>query len=170
MQVPIGDIFGDRARTPARFVHHGSLAVDSEIDSEFRRTESYLRRDSKMRRIIDDLEHSPRMVKIIGDRIDRDDYTLETRTVQWDPMSAARVSGGGRQSPALGLGHELAHADMNAVLQRTSISENIPAFDNAEERRVILGAETHAARTLGEAIRRDHEAVPFRVSSSTDRY
>ncbi len=41
---------------------------------------------------------------------DGDAYEDATRTIDWDPHSALRTSRGGRQSPALGLGHELDHA------------------------------------------------------------
>ena len=48
---------------------------------------------------------------------------------------------------------------------------NIPDlnYDNAEERRVVLGSEHHAARTLHEAIRYDHSGVCYKVDSPIAR-
>ena len=78
--------------------------------------------------------------------------------------------GHGRQSPALGLGHELDHAA--AGDDAFGLLAEIPdrRFDNLEERRVILGSERHAARTLHESVRYDHRGRIYRVDSPVARY
>lgn len=169
MQFPAGAGLGEDPTTK-RFVHHGSLAVDREIEPYFRKAESYLRRDPTMRHIVDDLERSPKIVRIVGDAIERDSYMPRTRTIYWDPLSAARTLDGGRQSPALGLGHEMAHADMDPRRQNALMNRIVDKYDNDEERRVIVGAETHAARTLGEGTRTDHGIHAYHVRSPIDRY
>lgn len=85
------------------FVHHGSLAVESSIEPEFRKAETYLRGDSIMRRTLHDLEHAPQTTTVLGNPFYIDRYSPSTRTIEWDPYSALRTSRGGLQSPALGL-------------------------------------------------------------------
>src|SRR5713101_1964833 len=91
-------------------------------------------------------------------------YSRDTHTIFWDPRSALRCLSGGTQSPALGLGHEMAHADRgfwDALIGGISSS----AYDNLEEKRVITGPETTAARNLGAGIRTDHRGTPHHVAS-----
>src|SRR4029079_9598646 len=80
------------------------------------------------------------------------------RTVQWDPPSSIDHSNG-CMSPALALGHELAHADQFDTHPFRYMWDKLHtagAYDNREEQRVITGPEAHAANTLGEATRNDH--------------
>ena len=123
-----------------------------------------------MARTLDDLERAPTPIVVRGNRYDDDHFDPVTRTVAWDPYSALRTTDGGGQSPALGLGHELVHADADPRTRERLAHIRSPRYDNAEERRVIRGAETHAARSLGESIRHDHAGATFRVTSPTDRF
>ena len=70
-------------------------------------------------------------LEIIHDGNDR--YDPATRTVYWDPHSALETTEGGHQTPALGLGHEEAHATGNrhdnAVLSGTPDAR----YDTKEE-------------------------------------
>jgi len=104
-------------------------------------------------------------LKIIHDGNDR--YDPNTRTVYWDPHSALQTTTGGHQTPALGLGHEMAHATgdrhQNAVLSNTPDRR----YDNKEERRVIRNYENPAARELGESPRYNHGGVPYNVNCPT---
>lgn len=169
MALPLLEAVAVGLGASTQYVHHGSLAVDRSIEPEFRRAEAYLRRDPTMRHIIDDLERAPVLTRINGDSISLDRYSVTSRTVDWDPHVAARFRDGGRQSPALILGHELAHADIDRKLQARLEAKILPAYDDAEERRVIVGAESHAARTLGESRRHDHSGAFYPVTSSTLR-
>lgn len=149
------------------FVHYGSLAVASSARRDFDRAAAYLSRDPVERSLFDRLEHGSQRIKLTTNRRDADDYDPNTHTIHWDPHSALRTSDGGRQSPALGLGHEVDHAvhDGPREWQRSQTAD--PRYDTTEERRVITGSERHAARTLGEAVRRDHGGATYRVASPT---
>jgi hypothetical protein len=68
----------------------------------------------------------------------------------WNPYSALITPEGGKQSPALGLLHELDHAEEHLRLGTT---EYLKQDVRAEELRVIKGTETKAARKLGEGTR-----------------
>ena len=102
-----------------------------------------------MAQIIKDLNDSSTVYNIdyIDDGNDR--YDPMTNTIYWDPTSALLTTCGGKQTPALGLGHEMAHADASYWDQLIGWIP-WPGYDNLEERRVITGPETDAARTLGE--------------------
>jgi len=152
------------AQTPA-YVDHGSLRVPAFAERDFRSATRYLGRDSVMRHVLERVEHSRTeyTLRIVHNGADR--YEPDTHTVVWDPLSALRTTAGGRQSPALGLGHELAHAAARPARFDAGYVRRLRAYDNAEERRVIRGAEAHAARTLGEATRWDHRGTAYRVAS-----
>jgi hypothetical protein len=148
-----------------RYVHHGSLRVPAFADTDFTQAARYLCRDSVMRGIIARVErsHTQYTLRIVHN--DNDRYVPWTHTIEWDPHSAMRTTRGGRQTPALGLGHELDHAAEPARIRDAGEVKRLPRFDNAEERRVILGSETHAARTLGEGTRTNHRGSCYRVAS-----
>lgn len=82
-----------------------------------------------------------------------DSYNPNTNTINWDPRSALEVSSGdGKQSPALGLIHEIDHA-VNGLSNPRPTGDG---YDNTEEKRVITGSETQIAHDLGEPTRTDH--------------
>lgn len=146
---------------------YGSLQVPptarSAVDAAF----AYLRRDGVERTLIDRLERAPEDCRIAVNRRGNDSYDPNAHVIHWDPTSALRTTTGGRQSPALGLGHEIDHAV--EAIYRPATSDRLSAsfdaaYDDKEERRVITGSETHAARTLGEDTRRDHAGSLYRVS------
>ena len=147
------------------FVAHGALRVPAFVNREFDRAVGYLRRDSAMRAVIARVEQSRTAYTLRVLHNGADAYDPNTHVVAWDPHSALRTASGGRQSPALGLGHELAHAAASPTAYDAASSRRLRAYDDAEERRVIRGAEAHAARTLGEAQRYDHRGTAYRVAS-----
>ncbi len=150
-------------------VHYGSLAVPSSakalVDSAF----AYLNRDSVERALIRRVEHSRIPHRIVINHRGDDSYQPGTHAIRWDPTSAMRTTGHGRQSPALGLGHELDHAAMSERAFDLLVAVPDRGFDNLEERRVILGSERHAARTLHESTRDDHRGRLYRVAAPIDR-
>jgi len=148
---------------------HGSLVVPRRAEKNFEAAAAYLSRDAGMRRVIARAEREPYDLRLKINRRDDDSYDPNTRTVNWDPYSALRTTGGGNQSPALGLGHELAHAAVSDRTRDRGAAQALARYDDAEERRVIRGVEMHAARTLGEAIRHDHRGTCFRVASPLAR-
>lgn len=151
----------------ARLIHHGTLDVPAPADTAYERAKAYLSHDRIERGLFRKLEHARdgRHYRLtINDRND-DHFDPNDDTIAWDPHSALRTTHGGRQSPALGLGHEVDHA-----VERPAIADRLRdrfdrRYDTAEERRVILGSEAHAARTLGESTRHDHGGSTYRVAS-----
>jgi hypothetical protein len=146
-----------------------SISVPRCARSDYVLARTYLSRDVTQRRLFQRLDESARHFRLtINDRND-DHFDPQTNTIAWDPYSALRTTRGGTQSPALGLGHEIAHAveapSREAALARQTLSR----YDDAEERRVIRGSERHAARTLCEAIRYDHRGTTYRVATPVSR-
>ena len=150
-------------------VHYGSLAVPRSakelVDSAF----AYLSRDAVERSLIRRLEHSRIPHRIVTDHRGDDSYHPDTHTIRWDPTSAMRTTGHGRQSPALGLGHEIDHAAVSERAFELLVAVPDRRFDNLEERRVVLGSERHAARTLHESTRDDHRGRLYRVPNPVSR-
>jgi hypothetical protein len=103
------------------------------------------------------------------DRRNDDRFDPNSNTISWDPYSALRTTNGGAQSPALGLGHEIAHAVEAPAREARLSARALPRYDDAEERRVIRGSERHAAETLGEAVRYDHRGDTYRVATPVSR-
>jgi hypothetical protein len=120
-----------------------------------------------MKGVVDKFEAGHTPVVFINDGNDR----VEGGKLYWDPHSALNTTSGGKQSPALGLGHEMTH-DTGRWLG-TLIRSMVPDahYDNLEERRVIQRFETPAAIHLGEGTRTDHSCAAqctFWVASPTD--
>ena len=150
------------------FIAHGSLHVERSLDRDFRKAEAYLRADGIMSRTFDDLENAAQPTYVVGNHRNDDHFDFASHAVTWDPHSALVTFNGGSQSPALGLGHELSHADENAVVRARLAATFDPAYDTKKERRVIRGAEAHAARTLHEGVRHDHGGSIAYVAGPTD--
>ena len=149
------------------YVRYGSLAVAASARRDFDSAVAYLSRDPVERALFERLESGSQRVTLTTNRHDADYYDPETHAIHWDPHSALRTAAGGRQSPALGLGHEVDHAVHDGPREWARAQTFDPRFDTAEERRVITGSERHAARTLGEATRSDHGGVAYRVDTPT---
>jgi hypothetical protein len=146
-----------------------AVVIPSRARSDFRLAKAYLIRDGAERRLFDRLESSPRTFHLRLDRRGDDYFDPATDTIAWDPYSALRTTRGGRQSPALGLAHEIAHA-VESPRRQAELSSRVRArYDNAEEARVIRGSERHAARVLGEGIRFDHRGSLYRVRTPVSR-
>ena len=154
-------------KTPA--VHYGSLAIPVSAKALVDDAFAYLSRDPVERAIIRRVEHARVPHRIAIDHRGDDSYRPDTHTIRWDPTSAMRTSRHGRQSPALGLGHELDHAAIGDGAFDVLVSVPDRRFDNVEERRVILGSERHAARTLHESTRDDHRGRLYRVANPVSR-
>lgn len=152
------------------YVHHGSLDVPATAEKSYESAKTYLCKDAVERRLFYRLEHahSHHYTLAVNHRND-DHYDPNTNTIAWDPYSALRTTGGGRQSPALGLGHEVDHAVENARIADRLRNTHDAQFDTAEEHRVIMGSEAHAARTLGEGVRHNHGGATYRVASPVAR-
>jgi len=125
-----------------------------------------------MKKIFQKLYESDKTYYIQPDCKGNDRFDPNSNTVYWDPTSGLETTTGGRQSPALGLGHELAHAqgwDFNPDRSRALANTSDPNYNNAEERRVIVGPETFAANTLGEDVRTDHSGKSLPTVKKSNR-
>ncbi|GAC1659545.1 MAG: hypothetical protein NVS9B12_12910 [Vulcanimicrobiaceae bacterium] len=150
-------------------VHHGSLLTAGRSSALYEAAKRYLCKDGIERRIFRTLEHEPSPVRLRINSHNDDSFDAAARTIHWDPYSALRTREGGRQSPALGLGHEADHATISRRALTDGWNHACKRYDDAEERRVIRGSEAHAARTLGESQRYDHGGTCYRVGSPVDR-
>ncbi|HEY0395383.1 MAG TPA: hypothetical protein VGD01_12875 [Candidatus Elarobacter sp.] len=148
-------------------VRYGSLVVPLCAQRHVAAALGYLMRDPAARHAVERAERCRTPHRIAIDHHGRDAYVPSTHTIRWDPHSAMRV-GNGRQSPALGLLHELEHALGDRRFARLQGLKD-RAYDDAEERRVITGVERHAARTLHEGVRRDHRGTLYPVREPTMR-
>lgn len=92
--------------------------------------------------------------------------------IRRSPMAYALVTtAGGNQSPALGVLHEAAHA-LQWVSNPKQLAKDLasdPQYGLVEERRVITGVETMAAKKLGEDVRTDHGGTDKYVTQSDKR-
>lgn len=148
------------------WTHRGSLTLPRAAERLYRAAKAYLSHDPVERRLFDRLEHAGRRrFRLTVNHRNDDSYDPRTNTIAWDPYSALRTTHGGRQSPALGLGHEVDHAVEAPAREAALAARTSRAYDTAEERRVIAGSERHAARTLGESARFDHGGTCYRVAS-----
>lgn len=146
-----------------------AIVVPARARADFALAKAYLIRDGGERRLFDRLESSARTFRLTIDGRGDDHFDPDTGTIAWDPYSALRTTRGGRQSPALGLAHEIAHA-VESPRVEAELSARIRArYDNAEEARVIEGSERHAARVLGENVRFDHRGELYRVRTPVSR-
>jgi hypothetical protein len=151
-------------------MQHGTLILPRTADALYEQAKRYLSADPAESKLFKTLEHSDgrRYHLTINHRND-DHFDPNSNDIAWDPYSALRTSSGGRQSPALGLGHEVDHAvEDPSTADRLRVTPD-PRYDNAEERRVITGSERHAAQILGESVRYDHGGTTYRVTSPVAR-
>ena len=114
----------------------------------------YLSIDPEYRRMIRELERSPvdHRIRIVHDGDDH--FDPNDNSIQWDPNSALRTTDGGRQTPALGLGHEMDHAWGSDNGLPPAVDDT--QYKDTEERRVISGRERRAAGRFGESPRSNH--------------
>jgi hypothetical protein len=154
-------------RTRSLFVRHGTLTLARSADRDYRFAKAYLSRDGVERNLFERLEHARgRHYRLTINHHNDDHFDPTTDTIAWDPRSALRTTGGRRQSPALGLGHEIDHAVESRGAEAALAATLSRRYDTAEERRVITGSERHAAHTLGEGVRFDHDGTCYRVASA----
>jgi RHS repeat-associated protein len=122
---------------------------------ELGRALAYLLQDSEMAQIIYQLATDPDLEIVIDMHIPLEwgNQTVNN-IIYWDPHRASACKNGGYQTPAMQLGHELAH-NLNPVTKKRD-----KQYGNTEEKRVIEGPERHACKTLHECIRYDHDDTP----------
>lgn len=152
--------------SPSRFVDPSGMVIvpngTPQENQDYGTAINYLKNDPQMASVINDLQNSSTVYLIDFNHNDDDSFDSGTNTIHWDPHSGCSCTSGGTQSPALGLGHELGHAEdphLGNFLSMISIFAG--NYDNWEEARVITGVESAAAETLGEPKRPDHRCANF---------
>ncbi|MDI0555085.1 RHS repeat protein, partial [Escherichia coli] len=159
---------------PVRFIDSLGLKFQVNGDpSDFNQAVEYLKQDSRMKEAIDFLSSSEETIKI--KYIDGTDvrFDPDKMTIYWNSKAALFCSTDLKsksQSPALGLGHEFAHAHLYLIdkdgymglLRRAD-----EKYKNKEEARVVTLIEQHAAKTLGECTRTAYNGVYYRVNAPT---
>ncbi|HEY5349447.1 MAG TPA: hypothetical protein VIJ64_06935 [Candidatus Lustribacter sp.] len=152
-------------------MQYGTLTLPRSAGVLYEGAKQYLSQDPAESRLFKRLEHARdgRQYHLTINHRNDDHFDPNDDTIAWDPYSALHTTRGGRQSPALGLGHEVDHAVENPRLADRLRSIPDERYDNAEERRVIVGSERHAARVLGESERFDHAGITYRVASPVMR-
>jgi hypothetical protein len=134
---------------------------------------AYLSRSAHARGFFARLNEAAAPVTIVINRCDENHLLSKddaaSAAITWDPHQAL-IDTGGRQSPALGLLHELVHAMHQIEDPRALVaarSQKCGNFDTCEERRTILYGENPVAEDLGEALRIDHYGEDREVRRST---
>jgi RHS repeat-associated protein len=175
---PLGFVGGDpnfyayAANSTTNFVDPFGLIIgvigDAQDRSDFNHALQYLKADPGMRRMIVDMQESDTLYTVITTHSMDADYTdvrSSDHVIVWNPHLGLKCEQqgpheyGAMLSPAMALGHELAHQrhdSLAAFLQSIDIGD----YENLEERRVIKNYENPAALTLGEGVRSDHFGVP----------
>ncbi|EKD2527762.1 RHS repeat protein [Escherichia coli] len=135
--------------------------------SDFNQAVEYLKQDSQMKETIDFLSSSEETINIEYIEGTNVRFNSNNMAIYWNSRASLFCStelNSKSQSPALGLGHEFAHAqyylldkeNFMALLSRTD-----KKYENKEEARVITIIESRAAKTLGECTRGVHSGLPF---------
>ncbi|MGP4912597.1 RHS repeat-associated core domain-containing protein, partial [Hafnia alvei] len=136
---------------------------------------TYLKKDSGMAEMINDIDKYKYSLGVdyYTTNNNGNNFNSTVMKIHWNPHTALLCSNGKKQSPALGLGHEIAHAHEymfgnvdNYNKRRNSEMNN---YDNKEEYRVIMGPENTAAKNLGEGIRKDHFGTGYSVLTPLSR-
>jgi RHS repeat-associated protein len=161
-----GGKFGNGAVTASFGYLYNEIYIRSGDRTLFDKAVEYLKQDEGMSEVYHLLKNSPEIYTVEMNNSDDDSYHPGTKTIKWDPMSALRTTGGGAQSPALGLGHEMAHA---AAAEPVQVIMPGSGYGDSEEYRVIKYFETPAAKNLNEGVRTDHGGSTYRVKDPLDR-
>ena len=153
---------------PVRFIDSLGLKFHVNGDpSDFNQAVEYLKQDSQMKETIDFLSSSEETINIEYIEGTNVRFNSNNMAIYWNSRASLFCStelNSKSQSPALGLGHEFAHAqyylldkeNFMALLSRTD-----KKYENKEEARVITIIESRAAKTLGECTRGAHSGLPF---------
>ena len=150
---------------PSGYVIKLSSAATDAQKREYERAIKYLKTSATGKALIKKLEDAKETITITFNKKHNDVYTIETRTIAWDPTSRL-VLGDGKsvQSAALGLVHEMGHAGQH--LDGTYFS-----FASYEDREAdnLKNCETPIATELGEFTRKNYDDVSktLRILHST---
>ena len=125
--------------------------------------------------VISTLADDKHIFKIKEGKFDDEKYSPLTRTITFNPHSGLKVLDdngnptGERQTPALGLLHELGHAfvKLTKAFVPNFFNNGDDQYDNKEDAWIIKNIETPAAKILNEGIRYNHDGDAFKAKNST---
>jgi len=151
------------------------------------KTLNYLKNEDILKQaLISDYSVSVNYVKNNAGEFNRDagkdglvikyDPTVGTMVIansEIDKQPLDRKETGKVQSPAFGFLHELDHflewSKDEGKTYDVNIKKEVKFYDNEEERRVIVGSETAAAKRLKEPTRTNHSGTPVRTAGPTSQ-
>lgn len=126
--------------------------------------------------IIEQLINNEKVIKIKNTNIGNDRYNPLTNTVYYNPQSGLKcvdengTPTGEKQTPALGLYHELGHGHVDINMSKDE-KKGFYILDNnyhtKAEKYVIENLETPAAKILNEGTRNNHFGIPYKTKNST---
>ncbi|WP_367298594.1 M91 family zinc metallopeptidase [Hafnia alvei] len=157
---------------PLQFIDPLGLKFSVTGDrTDFDTAITYLKKDPGMAKMINEIEKYKYSLGVDTNTnsTNGDNFNSMVMKIHWNPHAALLCSNGKKQSPALGLGHEIAHAheymfgNIDDYYKR--INSKMSNYENKEEYRVITGPESTAAKTLDEGIRTDHFGTDYSVPS-----
>jgi hypothetical protein len=153
------NIFAYVVNNPINFVDLFGLQYVLEGSNEFKKqfedAVKYLSRSKQAAKLFEDLKNNPKSITI--KQTTGQDTWYNDNVLYWDPISAMELCNSQKQTPALNLLHEAAHALGDLEENRKSLANKKgDPYHNAEERRVIIGIETPVAKELGEGTRDNH--------------
>ncbi len=160
---------------PLDFTDPMGLELDtSHLDAqEWKTTRAYLMQSRTYGNLILRAEALSQKIVVMPRNDGRDFVGKEKQTtIYWDPHSALETTDKGRQSPALGFGHELDHAVRRETDRKAYERDNLPRSDKQYGRREERRAgenESRAAKELHEDVRRDHNGERYRTASPISR-
>jgi len=140
---------------------------DNALQRDFNTARQYLSQDAGMRAGFNAVEKSS--FRVVVERSSGFNQAgrvegKDTIVIKWDPrMGVFFPTTRDTQSPAMGLGHEVAGHAQQAI-KDPELKQGIH-----EEMRVINNIETPAAKALGEGVRVKYEGRPIKVKDVLDR-
>jgi hypothetical protein len=147
-----------KSKAPNSTTDLSGLKFEGGDVNEFLKARDHLMDSARGRKLVQEAARQKILV-----RANHEGYNAADRLndiVNWDPRLGMVFDGGKRQSPTLGLAHELSHLVEVSDAEGERLGQ-IPLTDNmsdAEERRVIEGAEREVALDLNEDVRSSHAA------------
>lgn len=170
----------DGEKITIRYGRHNSKKIDYRYGAKYKGNDPFVKdvvasfnylRKGGVGKLIKDLASHKKTVNLVQTKdLDGLAFQPHRHKVYYHPRSGLKTTSGGKQSPALGLLHELGHA--KGYLDNPRKNDKLHgthdhSYDNLEEKRVIKNIENPAAKKLGEATRRGHGGSAFRTAGPT---
>jgi RHS repeat-associated protein len=162
---------------PVNFIDLWGLEIildpsTSETDRRyFDEAMEYLKTSPTAAAMIERLEESDEIITVTMNNTHNDEYLYRLKIVKWDPTSGLKTGTGGIQTPALGLGHEFGHADVQLSGRYDFITDEATyeQYKMQIEEEITKDYESVIARELGESERRyyNDNTGPVRVQGPT---